>query len=85
MSVAHLQQFVWQLICVFVCVCVCVCVYKVWSTNTDGNVKKYSHIVLPACHFFSVGVIVSHFGHHILRETSTYWNTSRAYLKMLHI
>lgn len=48
--------------------------YKLWSTNIDGNVKKYSHVVLPACHFLSVGVIVSHFGHHILRETSTYWN-----------
>lgn len=81
MSIAQLQQFVWQLIFVYVCVYI----YKLWSTNIDGNVKKYSYIVLPACHFLSVGVIVSHSGHHILRETSTYWNMSWAHMKMLHI
>ena len=49
MSVAHLQQFVWQLICVFV---VCVYIYKVWSTNTDGNVKKILSHCFTSLPFF---------------------------------
>lgn len=38
----------------------------------------YQHAIL-----FSIQIIVFHFGHHILRETLTYWNTSKCIWKYI--